>query len=64
MQHLHTNKKYGGVFMSEEKKEKEKSDTAALKSAIAAGSDTASRSGLTDFKLEKYLNEIQVSEIK
>lgn len=24
MQHLHTNKKYGGVFMSEEKKEKEK----------------------------------------
>ena len=23
MQHLHTNKKYGGVFMSEEKKEKE-----------------------------------------
>ena len=25
MQHLHTNKKYGGVFMSEEKKEKEKS---------------------------------------
>ena len=51
-----------GTFIGE--KEKEKSDTAALKSAIAAGSDTASRSGLTDFKLEKYLNEIQVSEIK
>ena len=51
-----------GTFIGE--KEKDKSDTAALKSAIAAGSDTASRSGLTDFKLEKYLNEIQVSEIK
>lgn len=51
-----------GTFIGE--KEKEKSDTAALKSAIAAGSDTASRSRLTDFKLEKYLNEIQVSEIK
>lgn len=53
-----------GTFIGEKEKEKEKSDTAALKSAIAAGSDTASRSGLTDFKLEKYLNEIQVSEIK
>lgn len=51
-----------GTFIGE--KEKDKSDTAALKSAIAGGSDTASRSGLTDFKLEKYLNEIQVSEIK
>lgn len=51
-----------GTFIGE--KEKDKSDTAALKSAIAVGSDTASRSGLTDFKLEKYLNEIQVSEIK
>ena len=51
-----------GTFIGE--KEKDKSDTAALKSAIAAGSDTASRSGLTDFKLEKYLKEIQVSEIK
>lgn len=51
-----------GTFIGE--KEKDKSDTAALKSAIVAGSDTASRSGLTDFKLEKYLNEIQVSEIK
>lgn len=51
-----------GTFIGE--KEKDKSDTAALKSAIAAGSDTASRSRLTDFKLEKYLNEIQVSEIK
>lgn len=39
-----------GTFIGE--KEKDKSDTAALKSAIAAGSDTASRSGLTDFKLE------------
>lgn len=51
-----------GTFIGE--KEKDKSDTVALKSAIAAGRDTASRSGLTDFKLEKYLNEIQVSEIK
>ena len=51
-----------GTFIGE--KSKAKSDTAALKSAIAAASDTASRSGLTDFKLEKYLKEIQVSEIK
>ena len=51
-----------GTFIGQ--KEKEKSDTAALKSAIAAGSDPASLSGLTDIKLEKYLNEIQVSEIK
>ena len=36
----------------------------ALKFAIAAGSDTASRMGLTDFELEKYLNEIHVSEVK
>lgn len=36
----------------------------ALKCAIAAGSDTASRMGLTDFELEKYLNEIHVSEVK
>lgn len=38
--------------------------TEALKVAIAGGSDTASRSGLTNFKLEKYLNEIQVREIE
>ena len=41
-----------------------KNPTEALKVAIASGSDTASRSGLTDFKLEKYLNEIQVREIE
>ena len=41
-----------------------KNPTEALKVAIASGSDTASRSGLTDFKLEKYLNEIQVKEIE
>lgn len=50
-----------GTFIGE--KEKSNSDVEALKLAIAAGSDTASRSGLTDFELEKYLHEIQVSEI-
>lgn len=34
----------------------------ALKWAIAAGSDTASRSGLTDFKLNGLLDEIQIDE--
>lgn len=51
-----------GSFIGE--KEKGKSDVEALKLAIAAGSDTASRSGLTDFEIEKYLQEIQVSEVK
>ncbi|MDE7050703.1 MAG: 1-phosphofructokinase [Lactobacillus sp.] len=51
-----------GTFIGE--KEKGKSDVEALKLAIAAGSDTASRSGLTDFEIEKYLQEIQVSEVK
>lgn len=51
-----------GTFIGE--KEKSKGDVEALKLAIAAGSDTASRSGLTDFEIEKYLQEIQVSEVK
>lgn len=51
-----------GTFIG--KKELGCDTTEALKFAIAAGSDTASRTGLTDFGLEKYLNEIQVSEIK
>lgn len=50
-----------GTFIGE--KENNESDVKALKLAIAAGSDTASRSGLTDFDLEKYLQEIQVSEV-
>lgn len=50
-----------GTFIGE--KEKSNGDVESLKLAIAAGSDTASRSGLTDFELEKYLHEIQVSEI-
>ena len=36
----------------------------SLKQAIAAGSDTATRTGLTDFDLEKYLNQIDVEERK
>ena len=51
-----------GTFIG--KKELGCDTTEALKFAIAAGSDTASRTGLTDFKLEKYLNEIQVREIE
>ncbi len=51
-----------GTFIG--KKELGCDTTEALKCAIAAGSDTASRTGLTDFELEKYLNEIHVSEVK
>lgn len=51
-----------GTFVG--KKELGCNTTEALKFAIAAGSDTASRMGLTDFELEKYLNEIHVSEVK
>ena len=51
-----------GTFIG--KKELGCDTTEALEDAIAAGSDTASRSGLTDFELDKYLHEIQVSEIK
>ena len=51
-----------GTFIG--KKELGCNTTEALKFAIAAGSDTASRMGLTDFELEKYLNEINVSEVK
>lgn len=51
-----------GTFIG--KKELGCDTTEALKWAIAAGSDTASRTGLTDFELEKYLNEIHVSEVK
>ena len=51
-----------GTFIG--KKELGCDTTEPLKFAIAAGSDTASRTGLTDFKLEKYLNEIQVREIE
>ena len=51
-----------GTFIG--KKELGCNTTEALKFAIAAGSDTASRMGLTDFELEKYLNEIHVSEVK
>lgn len=51
-----------GTFIG--KKELGCDTTEALKFAIAAGSDTASRTGLTDFELEKYLNEIHVSEVK
>ena len=51
-----------GTFIG--KKELGCDTTEALKFAIAAGSDTASRTGLTDFKLEKYLNEIQVRKIE
>ena len=51
-----------GTFIG--KKELGCDTTEALKFAIAAGSDTASRMGLTDFELEKYLNEIHVSEVK
>lgn len=51
-----------GTFIG--KKELGCDTTEALKCAIAAGSDTASRTRLTDFELEKYLNEIHVSEVK
>lgn len=51
-----------GTFIG--KKELGCNTVEALKFAIAAGSDTASRMGLTDFELEKYLNEIHVSEVK
>ncbi|WP_304676149.1 1-phosphofructokinase [uncultured Lactobacillus sp.] len=51
-----------GTFIG--KKELGCDTTEALKCAIAAGSDTASRTGLTDFESEKYLNEIHVSEVK
>lgn len=38
------------------------STSQALKKAIAAGSDTATRMGLTDFDLDKYLTEISIKE--
>ena len=42
--------------------EKNKSVSAALKMAVAAGSDTASRTGLTDFSLDELLPQISVEE--
>lgn len=42
--------------------EKDHSVKQALKVAVAAGSDTASRMGLTDFKLDKLLPQISVKE--
>ncbi len=42
--------------------EKNKPVSAALKMAVAAGSDTASRTGLTDFSLDKLLPQISVEE--
>lgn len=42
--------------------EKGQSISEALKVAVAAGSDTASRTGLTDFKLNKLLPQITVKE--
>lgn len=41
---------------------KGQSNSEALKVAVAAGSDTASRTGLTDFKLDKLLPQITVKE--
>ena len=42
--------------------EKNKPVSAALKMAVAAGSDTASRTGLTDFSLDELLPQISVEE--
>lgn len=42
--------------------EKKKSVSEALRMAVAAGSDTASRTGLTDFSLDKLLPQISVAE--
>ena len=42
--------------------EKEKPVSEALRMAVAAGSDTASRTGLTDFSLDKLLSQISVEE--
>ena len=42
--------------------EKNKPVSAALKMAVAAGSDTASRTGLTDFSLDNLLPQISVTE--
>lgn len=42
--------------------EKEKPVGEALRMAVAAGSDTASRTGLTDFSLDKLLPQISVEE--
>lgn len=42
--------------------EKGQSISEALKVAVAAGSDTASRTGLTEFKLDKLLPQITVKE--
>ncbi|WEV40147.1 1-phosphofructokinase [Lactobacillus sp. ESL0681] len=44
--------------------EKGKSNAEALKVAVAAGSDTASKTGLTDFELAKLLPQIDVKERK
>ena len=42
--------------------EKKKPISEALKVAVAAGSDTASRTGLTDFSLNNLLPQISVTE--